>query len=148
MKKAILILLALFTTKASAAEQDSYLRSGQTIAGYKSINVNSDGSITVTNPYVLFNGKMVLINGRTAIAADKNTPDATELSFYATNNKMYLTGHGEVICRVAFARKYVSSEELKDRSGFVVIKPIVSLDKDGRIESAGTGYAMGLLTCR
>jgi hypothetical protein len=61
---------------------------------------------------------------------------------------MYSTSPGDVICRVAFSKKYVSSEELKDRSGFVVVGPLVSLDKDGKIESSDNGYPLGKLICR
>jgi hypothetical protein len=123
------------------------LNKNQAVEGYKSLQVNSDGSIVVTEPYVLYEGQKVLINGRTSISADENTPNAHEIRFEHSTS-MYSTSPGDVICRVAFSKKYVSSEELKDRSGFVAIEPIVSLDKNGKIESSDNGYPLGKLICR
>ncbi|MGE3610259.1 MAG: hypothetical protein AB7I27_11770 [Bacteriovoracaceae bacterium] len=128
------------------------VKKNQLVAGADEIYNNFDGSITLIRPYTYFNGKKVLFNGRTVIDADENTPNARRVKFGFKDSDIsyqFFTSHQSVICRVAYNMEVVTSEELKDKKGFVKVAPIVSLNKNGKISSYDEkGFAIGTLTCR
>ena len=150
MKRICLIIMLLASHSSFADCID--LLPNQVVKGCVDAFENSDGSITLVEPYVMFNGEKVLINGRTIISADKDTLNATELRIgwkEPNISYMYITDHAEVICQVALGKSASYSNELKDKRGRVTTAPIVSLDKDGRINTfSDKGFAMGSVTCR
>lgn len=142
MLKAFSILLTLFLLPFFSSAQANQIQ-------HQGTQLNSDGSVTVIKPHVVFNGQKTLFNARGLITADEHTPGARAIHFDASGDTLYFSTHGEMICALLLGRIFVAQAELTDRHGFVTSAPIVSLDKHGNISAfSDAGYAINTLTCR